>query len=52
MNVIFEKISNIDTSDILYDMNLKQFCIYPKDGSQNFDLEYIKKNCLKLTVNT
>lgn len=43
-------VNEINTSDVLYDTNLKQFCVYPRTDNQIFDEEYIKKNCLKLVI--
>jgi hypothetical protein len=43
-------VNEINTSDVLYDTNLKQFCVYPQTDNQIFDEEYIKKNCLKIVI--
>lgn len=46
-----EKIKTINTSDILYDVRLKQFCVYPIGVDLNtFDFDYIYKNCLRLSI--
>lgn len=43
-------VTEINTSDVLYDTKLDQFCIYPQTEEQIFDEEYIKKNCLKIMI--
>jgi len=50
MNIKLEPVIKINTSDVLYDVKMKQFCIYPKIDKHNYDVEYIKKNCLKLSI--
>ena len=44
-----EPVTHINTSDVLYDKKLKQFCVYPQ-GVTTFDENYIKKNCLRLLL--
>ena len=49
--ITLKKIERIDTRDVLYDIKLKQFCVYPKDiDLKTVDIVYIKKNCLKLSI--
>ena len=51
MNVTLKRVKKINTSDILYDTKLKQFCIYPQTININLvDVKYIKKHCLKLKL--
>ena len=50
MNIKLEPVNKINTSDVLYDINMKQFCVYPKIDKHKYDVEYIKKNCLKLSI--
>jgi hypothetical protein len=47
MRIKLETIKSIDTSDVLYDKKLKQFCVYPKTDAE-YDVKYIKENCLKV----
>jgi hypothetical protein len=49
MTITLEPITHINTSDVLYDKKLKQFCVYPQ-GVTAFDENYIKKNCLRLLL--
>jgi hypothetical protein len=49
MTTTLEPVTHIDTSDVLYDIKLKQLCVYPQ-GVTTFDEEYIKKNCLKIVI--
>ena len=44
-----EPVTHINTSDVLYDKKLKQFCVYPQ-GVTTFDENYIKNNCLRLLL--
>lgn len=46
-----KKINSINTTDMLYDIKLKQFVIYPNDVDINmFDINYIRKNCFGITI--
>jgi len=49
MNITLEPVTQIDTSDVLYDTKMKHLCVYPQSAT-TFDEEYIKTNCLKLVV--
>jgi len=49
VTITLESVTHINTSDVLYDTKLKQFCIYPQ-GITNFDEDYIKNNCLRLPL--
>ena len=49
MEIVLKKIKQVNTRDVLYDVKLKKFCVYPKNVDlKTFDITYIKKNCLKL----
>jgi hypothetical protein len=53
MKVKLKKINKIDTSDVLYDLKLEQFVIYPQNVDIGlFDVKYIKENCCRLTTNS
>jgi hypothetical protein len=49
MTVTLEPVTHIDTSDVLYDTKMKHLCIYP-EGAPCYDVEYIKKNCLRIVI--
>ena len=47
MEIVLKKIKQVNTRDVLYDVKLKKFCVYPKNVDlKTFDITYIKKNCL------
>jgi hypothetical protein len=49
MIITLEPVTQIDTSDVLYDTKMKHLCVYPQSAT-TFDEEYIKTNCLKLVI--
>ena len=49
MNITLEPVNVIDTTDVLYDTKLKQLVVYPQ-GAPCFDADYIKENCLIVSV--
>lgn len=51
MNIKLKPVTSINTSDVLFDTKLKQLCVYPIGiDKSTFDVEYIKKHCLCLTI--
>jgi hypothetical protein len=49
--MFIKKINKIDTSDVLYDLKLEQFVIYPQNVDIGlFDTKYIKENCYRLKM--
>jgi hypothetical protein len=49
MYITLEPVNVIDTADVLYDTKLKQLVVYPQ-GAPSFDTDYIKENCLRVSV--
>jgi hypothetical protein len=49
MNITLEPVTVIDTADVLYDTKLKQLVVYPQ-GAPRYDTDYIKENCLRVSI--
>ena len=51
MNIELKKVKKINKTDVLYDIKLKQFVVYPKVDNNIIDFNYIQENCLRLKMN-
>ena len=51
MNIELKKVKKINKTDVLYDIKLKQFVVYPKVDNNVIDFNYIQENCLRLKMN-
>ena len=51
MNIELKKVKKINKTDVLYDIKLKQFVVYPKVDNNIVDFNYIQENCLRLKMN-
>jgi len=51
MNIELKKVKKINKTDVLYDIKLKQFVVYPNVDNNIIDFNYIQENCLRLKMN-
>ena len=51
MKLELKKVKKINKTDVLYDIKLKQFVVYPKVDNNIIDFNYIQENCLRLKMN-